>query len=70
MLVVPRQLWMALEYHLAPELHLVGVRTSLGGQAENRGEKRGSVAMPTEAFFAAGCSTSLGIMFFFWVRFL
>ena len=68
MLVVPRQLWMALEYHLASELHLVGVRTSLGGQAENRGGE--TWFGPTEAIFAAGCSTSLGIMFFFWVRFL
>ena len=68
--VAPRQLWMALEYHLAPELHLVGVRTSLGGQAENRGEKRGSVAMPTEAFIAAGSSASLGIIFCCWFRFL
>ena len=45
-------------------------RTSTWLQAENRGEKRGSVAMPTEAFIAAGSSASLGIIFCCWFRFL
>ena len=41
-----------------------------GKKAENRGEKRGSVAMPTGAFIAAGSSASLGIIFCCWFRFL
>ena len=63
MLVVPRQLWLALEYQSTPEHHLVDVRTSFGLIAEPRRRTVVLVAIPTEALFAAGSLAALGITF-------
>ena len=68
--VVRQWLWLVADEPIAHRQRLLFQELQLGFHRRIEVEKRGSVAIPTEAFIAAGSSAALGIIFCCCVGFL
>ena len=68
--VVRQWLWLVADEPIAHRQRLLFQQLQLGFHRRTEVEKRGSVAMPSEAVLTAGSSAALGIIFCCGVRFL